>query len=348
MPIPASQARAILTQMVTDIYRERPQATGFIRSFFPGKQSSTRYVSIEVQRGDEKVAVDVVRGSEGNRNVFGRSTEKIFDPPYYREFMELTDLDLYDRMIGSENISESVAADFAADVADKLGLLQAKIERAYELMCAQALIDGIITLQNGDNIDFKRKAGSLENLSGSAPWTTGSVDPMAALGGGAEFIRKNGKAQGGTYNVIMGEAALTAFLANTKVQNRADIRNFNLDSINAPQRNATGATYHGRVSGGSYLFDIWTYPEFYKNESGVLVPYIDDKKIVILPQSPRFHLAYAAVPRLITSSGSLTAEAYVFGEYTDERNASHIMDIKSAGVPIPVAIDQIYTAQVVA
>lgn len=347
MPIPASQVRAALTQTVTDVYRERARATGFIRSFFPGKQAATRYVGIEVQRGTEKVAVDVIRGSEGNRNKFGRSTEKIFDPPYFREFMDLTDLDLYDRMIGSENISESIMIDFASDVADKLGMMQDKIDRKYELMCAQALIDGIITLDNGDNIDFNRKAGSL--VDGSAtPWTTGTNSPYDHLAAGAAFIRKNGKAQGGLYNVILGESAMAAFSSNDIVIERSDIRNFSLDSIREPQRNAVGSTYHGRVSAGSYSFDLWTYPEFYDNESGTSTPYIDDKKIVILPQSPRFHLAYAAVPRLITSPGSLTAEAYVFGEYTDEKNTSHIMDIKSAGVPVPVAIDQIYTRQVIA
>lgn len=347
MPIPASQARAIFTQMVTDIYRERPQSTGFIRSFFPGKQSGTRFVSIEVQRGSEKVAVDVVRGSEGNRNTFGKSTEKIFDPPYFRETTDITDSYLYDRMIGSENIAESIVADFASEIADRMAVMQAKIDRKYELMCAQTLIDGVVTLNNGGNIDYKRKAGSL--VDGSAtPWTNNAISPLDQLADGAEFIRKNGKAQGGTYNVIMDESALTAFLGNTIVKERADIRNFNLDSINSPQRNSVGGTYHGRVTGGSYMFDIWTYPEFYENESGVLVPYISDGKIVILPQSPRFHLSYAAVPRLITSNSQVTAEAYVFGEYTDEKNTSHIMDIKSAGVPVPVAIDQIYTRKVVA
>jgi len=344
--IPASQARAILTQTVTDIYKEIPQPTGFIRSFFPGKQASTRYVAIEVQRGTEKVAVDVIRGSDGNRNKFGRSTEKIFDPPYFREYLELTELDLYDRMIGSSNIEESVVNDFASDVAEKLSMLQGKIDRAYELMCAQALIDGIVTMENGDNIDYNRKAGSLEDLS-STPWT-GANNPFDDLAAGAQFIRKEGKAQGGTYNVIMGELAMAAFLANEFVLERADIRNFSLDKINAPQRNAVGATYHGNVSGGSYSFDLWTYPEFYENESGVLLPYIDDRKIVILPQTPRFHLAYAAVPRLISQPGALSASAYVFGEYMDEKNTSHIMDIKSAGVPVPVAVDQMYTAKVVA
>ena len=347
MAIPASQVRAQLTQFVADVYKERTRSTGFIRSFFPGKQASTRYVSIEVQRGSEKVASDVIRGSEGNRNSFGRSTEKIFDPPYFREFMDLTDMDLYDRMIGSENISESVVADFTANVADNLGMLQDKIDRKYELMCAQALLDGIITLNNGDNIDFNRKAGSLVNGS-ATPWTTGTVSPYDQLAAGAAFIRKEGKAQGGLYNVILGESAMTAFLANDIVLERADIRNITLDNIREPQRNATGATYHGRVSAGSYVFDLWTYPEYYQNDAGTLVPYIDDKKIVILPQAPRFNLSYAAVPRLITSSANVVASAYVFGEYTDEKNTSHIMDIKSAGVPIPVAIDQIYTRQVIA
>ena len=40
--------------------------------------------------------------------------------------------------------------------------------------------------------------------------------------------------------------------------------------------------------------------------------------------------------------------AYVVGEYLDERNTSHVIEIKSAGIAIPVAVDQLYTVQVLA
>jgi len=39
---------------------------------------------------------------------------------------------------------------------------------------------------------------------------------------------------------------------------------------------------------------------------------------------------------------------FVVSDYTDERNATHIFDVKSAGVAIPVGVDQIYTVKVIA
>jgi len=38
----------------------------------------------------------------------------------------------------------------------------------------------------------------------------------------------------------------------------------------------------------------------------------------------------------------------VYGEFMDERKAVHDFDVQSAGVAIPVAVDQIYTLQGVA
>ena len=106
MNISTTDARALFTKMLVDVYRERTTPTSFLRSFFKVKEGRTKEVSIEVQRGTEMIAVDVERGTEGNRNKFSKSTEKIFVPPYYREYFDATDLDLYDRMFGTGEIEK--------------------------------------------------------------------------------------------------------------------------------------------------------------------------------------------------------------------------------------------------
>lgn len=345
--ISTTDARGLFTKKVVDVYKEMPAATSFLRSFFADKTSNSKLVSIEVQRGTEKVAVDVARGTEGNRNKFGLSTEKIFEPPYYREYFELTELALYDRLIGSETIDASVFSELASEAAEKLSVLRAKIERAYEKQCAEALETGIVTLNTGTNIDFKRKAGSLVDNSGT-PWTTGSTDVFAQVQAGCKFIRTEGKSQGAVFNMIVGETALAAFFNNTTVKDTGDLRRIDHMTIREPQRNAVGATSHGQFSAGDYLVNLWSYPEFYDNASGVSTPYMHAKKAVILPETPRFTMAFAAVPQLLTQGVAPQRGAYHVGEYTDQRKSSHVMDIKSAGVAIPVAVDQIYTMQVVA
>lgn len=346
--IASSDARALFTKMLIDVYRERTTPTAFLRSFFTVKEEITKELSIEVQRGTEKIAVDVERGTEGNRNKFSRSTEKIFVPPYYREYFDATELSLYDRLFGSTEINDGIFTAFLEQVADKLRLLQDKIERAYEVQCAQVFETGIVTLNAGINIDFKRKATSLVNLSGSAPWTTGSTNPYAHLEAGGDFLRQVGKASGGVINALGGSLALSAFFTNTTVKERADIRNFYIDLVRTPQKNSVGASLVGEVTAGSYNFRLWAYPEFYDNAAGISTPYLNPKKVILLPEAPRFTLGFAAVPQLATINGGVKKGAYIMGDYIDERNHKHIFDIRSAGVAIPVAVDQIYTMQVVA
>jgi hypothetical protein len=69
MDISVTDARGLFTKMLIDVYQERIKPTAFLRSFFPSETSPTKEVAIEVERGFEKIAVDVFRGTEGNRNL---------------------------------------------------------------------------------------------------------------------------------------------------------------------------------------------------------------------------------------------------------------------------------------
>jgi len=162
MPIISqSDAAGIFTKSLVGVLKEAPTPKSFLRSFFKETTSSTKEISIEVQRGTEKIAVDVERGEKGNANKFAKSTEKIIIPPLYSEYFNLTELDLYDRLFGSTGIEESVLTNLIQDTIDKTIAIKAKIERAYELQCSQVFHNGVVTLASGDNIDFKRKNTSI-------------------------------------------------------------------------------------------------------------------------------------------------------------------------------------------
>jgi len=350
MEIPVQDARGLFTKYLIAKYKERTTPTQFLRSFFRVVESGAKNLSIEVQRGTEKIAVDVERGTEGNRNSFSKSTEKMFEPPYYREYFDCTTIDLYDRLFGtSGTIDETTLSDYISALADKTQTLQEKIERGYEKQCSDVLQDGIVRLSAGTNIDFKRKADSLVDLAGSY-WDAN--DPYPSLETAANFLRKVGKAGGAVFNLICGSSAINALLTNDEFKERAKFVNIMLDTVSPPQRNSIGAALHGMITIGSYQARLWTYPQFYDNASGVSTPYLNEKKIVMIPENPNFVLGFAAVPQLLKLSGNTmpqtTKGAYVISEYVDERLSAHIIDVKSAGVAIPVAVDQIYTAKVLA
>jgi hypothetical protein len=350
MAIAASDARALFTKMLIDVYQERIRPTSFLGSFFPKVPSPTKLVSIEVERGFEKIAVDVVRGTEGNRNTFSKSTEKIFEPPLFREFFDATQLDLYDRVLGSQgNAQAPLFTALLNSVADRLGLLQDKIERANELQCAQVLTSGIVTLKQATSINYKRKAASIVD-DGAGQYFASAIDPFPKFEAGCNFLRQVGKSGDAVFNAILGTTALSDLLNNAKFQARQSMFQMALDQVTGPVRNSVGASYHGRITAGTYKVDLWSYSQFYDDpDTGVSTSYLDAKKVIMIPSNPRFKMAFGAVPRLIGEPGDMpVAGAYVVGEFIDKRRTTHEFDIQSAPLAIPVAVDQIYTFKAVA
>lgn len=354
--IALTDARALFTKGLIQVYQERIYPTSFLRSFFKTVTEPTKELSIEIERMGEKVAVDVVRGTEGQRNSFYKSTEKVFLPPLYREYFDATELDLYDRVLGSQgNAQAPLFAALMNKVADKIGLLRDKIERAYELQCAQVLHNGIVTVRSGTNIDFKRKTTSFVDKS-SAKWTTGSNNPFNDLETGCLFLRQVGRSSDDRFVAILASNALAALLANTTFTTRQNLFNMALDRVEAPQRNAVGATFHGIVTAGSFKVELWAYPQFYDLKSGTdaaptftSTSYLTAGEVHLIPVNPNFRFGFAAVPQLVGEPGQLPVQGeYVMGQFLDTRNAKHDFDIQSAGLAIPVAVDQIYTLQNVA
>lgn len=345
MALPLSQARAAFTQTTVQVYREKISPTLFLQSFFNVKVKRSKLLSIEVQRGTEKIAVDVELNSKGNRNIFTKSTQKVFAPPYFHEYTVLNDNELYDTAIGSQDPGDM--AMLIEQTADNLTELENKIRRGVEKMCADIFTSGIVQLNRGSgNVDFKRKSGSMVAYAAGNDFAINTVSPYKVMESGCQWIRENGKFAGNTFNVILGVEAAQAFSGNTIVTTRADIRNFNMDTIGLPQRNATGGTYLGQVAAGNYIVKIWSYNGMYQDKNGVMQYYLNPKDMVIVPSETNFDLAYAMVRQLIKDGQVPQAGEFLWTEYMDERETAHEMHVKSAPLPIPVAVDTIYTARV--
>lgn len=345
--IPIQDAQSLFTKKLIAVYKEKVSVMSFLRSFFEPVESMTKEISIAVKRGTEKVAVDVDRYTDGNRNSYARSSEKVIVPPFYDEYLTANEHRLYDMAITAiSNNDTTYFNQLTQELAEEVMEIQMKIERAIELQCSQVLHTGIIELK-GVNIDFKRKAGSLVDKGSGNYWTTGTVDPYKDMENAGIFLRTVGKSQGSVINAIMGSDALTAFLNNPIVKERADIRNFGMDMVKEAQRNSVGAAYHGQVSAGSYTVRLWTYPEYY-DINGVSTPYIESDKVIFLPESPMFKLAFAAVPQLIKNGSIPQKGAYLVQEFFDEKATAHEIHVKSCPVAVPVSVDQIYTLKTVA
>ena len=358
MSIPVVQAKNIFTKAYMQAYKERVPAPSFLKSFFQVKTYATKTVGIEVQRGSERIASDVLRGTDGIRNTFSLHTEKEYMPPFFNENFDATQLDRYD--VGFNNMGTASPATIgylASDVADKLVTLREKIERSKERQCAQVFETGVVTISNGDNIDFKRKAGSMVDLGGGAYWSNAGADIDTHIQNAGIFLRNYGKNTSGELNLIMSTTAYIALKKTDWFKNNANFQAISLIDITMAQRESTGATLHGRISAGSYVAYIWTYDEVYEASAGSFTSYLSSKKVICLPnRGTRFELAHAGVPAIIRDTRNAEfsqyiqdqAAEYYVNNYIDEKAKAHTFEIMSAPLAVPVTIDQIYTMQVLA
>lgn len=352
MSIPLNQHRAGFTQALVERFSDATDVKDGFAVFFPTKTSQTKAISIEVERMGKPIAVDVQRCTDPVRNLFSKSTEKIFVPPYFHEAFDFTSCEAYDVTFGMGVAPDATRAQTLMQSADaKLMAIKNKVKRAIQLQYSQVLTTGIVTLNTGDNIDYKRKAGSMVTKTVAAEkWTAPTTsDPIADLKAGGEFLRGTGRSGSSTLNAIMGSTAFTNFKNSTKVQNEADIKNINRIDLGMPQFNdVSGLVYQGQVGAGDFTINLWTYNETYENASGVETRYLDANTVILLPEDFRGVTAYAGLPAVmgdpITGQyiAPVEAEFLVYDVIDQVKRAWDFM-VDSAPLVVPVSVDRIYT-----
>lgn len=344
--IATTDAYGLYTKKLIAIYRERIASTNFLRSFFQVEESTSKSLSIEVERNQELIAVDVARGSDGVRNQWSYTSERIFVPPYFKEYFDITNLQLYDRLFGATSIDDAVFAELINSTADKTMQMQQKVERAIELQCAQVFLDGIVTLKNGTNIDYKRQGGSKVDPGAGNYFADAGGDPYALLEAGCVFMRKEGLATGQIFNAIIGTEAWHDLLENAKFKTRQGFFNLALDAVTGPQKNNnTGANLMGKLVCGSYIVQLWTYEQYYNHpDTGTKTQYMDPKMVVMLPaDGTSFKLGFAAIPQLIMPNTMPRKGQFLIRDFINQEAQTHNIILESAPLAIPVSVDRIYT-----
>lgn len=361
--IPSQQALPIFTEMLAAKYDEFKRITvnDFGRSFFAPDILKTRYIKTDTRRGSEKVALDVLLGHQGIRTQIAKSTTKDYDPFNFKYYFDATQLEIYWRMFPSSSWNTNDMREAADAIGQEVLINKQLIERAYELMCWQLFLTGTLTSyknpSNPTTVSFHRKSASMVDLGSGEYWDTNasSADPFADMGAGGDFLRQTGLVQDFELTVIMGSAAYAAFINTDAYKNRAlALRNLDNDFVKS-SRKANGQVYHGNFSVGSYRVNVFTYNQFYEDPTGVSatkLSYMDSKKVVILPSvfdATDFKHFFIATPQLTypgQNTLSLVAADYAYWEYLDLLAKAHLFYVESAGMPVPVAIDRMYTMTV--
>ena len=351
--IDISEFRARFTTVVAARYDEllKIEPTKGLSNLFKDNLTKVKNPTYQVRRGSEKVAIDVVLGSQGTRIQITKSTQKALEPFYFKMFFDALDLDVFMNQFGSASVSENVATEIIDGVAVHYKAMTDMLDRAYELFCSQALEFGTLTsFSDGSVVNFNRKADSMVDLGAGNYWSTTGTNPYKDIENMCNFIRQKGKYMGGVLNMLCGDQALNDLTFNSTVLARADIRMYKLEEMNQPERKNDGTTYHGTISCGTYIVHIYSYPQFYDDPTtNVSTPYLNPKKVYIMPPNPDFENIFAAVPQILTKGAptiELTSGKYIMSEIIDPFQEFWRYYVKSRGIPVLLAVDTIGTIQV--
>jgi hypothetical protein len=358
MPIDRIQhSRALTSKIVGKFEEDIPVRSGF-SAWFPEETTPTFEVDVEVQRDNDLIASDVIRFTEGNKNKFSRVSEHKYIPPYFKEDYDFQRDQVYMNTVamgvGMDNMQ--VNSVIAKNAVKAISKNRDKIVRAIRKQQADVLQTGIVTLVNGDNINYNRKASSMvvAPVLWSNPTTAKPIDDLRA---GMTFLRNVGNSYGAAVNVVMRGDAFAAFIATDQITKQGPniVEQIQRINVGMPQfTESTGFALQGRIAAGDFVVNLWTYNEKYTDANGSTQYYLANNKVIMLPDDFQGKTIFGGLPTMNTSTiGGVSVDVpaiveadYLIRAYSDVKTISSTIELTSAPLVVPFTIDKIYTLQV--
>jgi len=332
-----------------------PKVDQGFANFFGKDVLKTLGFNYWVQRQSRPVAVDVTREEEGILTSLDKSTNKKFIPFCYDYKVNYSAMDEYETIMNATDgkVDGEVFKELVKKTAMEVAANEARISRREELQRAQALLTGIIKTDKGDNIDFKRKAASLVAYNAAHDWSIDTVDPDVMMKQLIEFLITEGMVSGsGTFNMIMGGEVQSAFINNPIRQKKGDIKDQMYMSL-MTGTTVNGLTPQGAYSVGNYRVNLWGYTGYYDDpdNAGATTPYMDPKKIIMLPDSVPFEMVYCGLPNWVGSTDTgfprIVSGERIYYRLPDRKTNTIQFGVKSAFAAVLKEVDRVATAQVV-
>jgi len=296
----------MITKRMLALYESMASPTRFLTGLFltpPQNFYNSAEVEVDGVRFGEEISIVVQNLTVGGReNSADLYTNKRFKAPIHKEVGTLNSFDLINRMAGDDPFAD---INFQANATTKAFMIISKIEdkirRSIEVQASQILQTAVLDLkdENGStlySLDFKGKATHFPDAA--TEWDNASANPIADLESLADVIRKDGLQN--PDQIIMGDRAFREFIDNDLVKERLDNRRIELGTIAPVAMRSDGGVYKGTVQVGNYNMDVWTYSGYYVDpQSGLSVPYISPRKVIMRASVGRLDATFGAIPRFV-------------------------------------------------
>lgn len=330
------------TRVLLSAIEQIPRPKTFILdTFFKTVEiSSSKYVDIDVIKGQRLLAPFVSPKVQGVPVEKIGYTTNIYEPPYIKvkTVLEPEDFEVRDPGQTIYGINEAAGTRAQQLLGKKLIELDEMITRREEWMAASSLLDGKIPVHGEGvdlEIDFHYNPNHMITLLGDG-WNDPGKDPLSDLDEWADLIAKDSGLVCDI--VIMGLRAAQAFLRHTKVREVLDIKRMEYGEIK-PKNLANGARYLGYLN--TIGADIYSYSEKYVsdgNESSIFL----ENRVLLGSTRAKCILHYGAIKDLDCYAA---VARFPKSWTTEDPSARHLM-LQSAPLPAPHQIDAFVSALV--
>lgn len=339
------------TREMLPLLEEAKPANTFLKSLFFSNDVpfDTEHVDIDIWAGKRRLA-PIVAPRFGSKTVERTGySSKTYKPPQVAPDMITTAEDLLKRtagetIYGTKTPDERAAEQLAKDMME----MDNMITRREEEMAAQALFTGQVQVIGegvNDTIQYWSQLSSPDQpttaLGSGDRWNEDTADIVKNL----RTWRRNTvqKSGVGATDAVMGVDAADALLSNSALQKQLDTRRIDLGEIR-PELLPDGVTYFGQIRGTGV--DLWSYDEWYLNDSGDEVPMVPAKKILLGSRNARTSMLYGCVVDPVQGSFALPR---VPVSYTQRKPVEgRVLALKSRPLPCIHQIYGFYVAQVLA
>ena len=330
-------------------YYEPKYLRGVIKQVLPLKQFfhvrffpenvlfATETVSIEYQRDSRELAPYTSPHFGGVMTGRGGYEVRTYHTPYLLPMTTITNDTLAQKLLGEQPYNSGITPDERAQqiAANDIMKLQDKIMRREEYMCARCIQDGKLEITGpgvNDIVDYGFTG--IETVTSSDKWTS-SYDLIGKLSDKAQELRKAGT---NPDMLILGSAAANALLSNTKIQKAMDMRQVDMGYIN-PRELEDGVMYIGRLAVPGFVGDIYSYDEYYRDDTGQDVPLVDPSTAILISSRVRNSMLYGAITYIDVKTGEYVTEMNQYVPYTNYSVNPPVKEIYLASRPLPMPKD---------
>lgn len=275
----------------------------------------------------------------------GWSTDR-FKPAYIKDKRVIDPTRPLRRAIGeqiggdpAQSAANREAANVARELADQIDMFNMRLE----LMAADALIDGIVTVE-GEGYDsvavnFGRDAALSVTLTSTDRWGESAGTPLADINTWRRLVLAKSGVK--VTDIVMGSGAIDNFLADPAVE-RVLNTDFNGNSsvIDLAAQIGEGAELQGKL--GATGPNIWAYSQTYHDGDDAEQNVLGEHQVLMGSRTQTGGVRYFGAIR--DPKAGLQAMPYFPKSWTEEDPACRFLMLQSAPLVVPTRVNSTFAA----